>query len=43
MNTKIRQETDKDYQDVFKVTETAFTQEDESRLVERIRCGRTPD
>lgn len=40
MDIIIRNETIEDHQEVFRVNKEAFKQEDESRLIERIRAGK---
>jgi len=39
MNISVRQEKKKDYEEIYEVNKLAFGQENESRLVERIRKG----
>ncbi len=39
MDIIIRKERIEDHQKVFSVNKQAFTQDDESRLIERIRAG----
>ena len=39
MNVRIRKEEEKDYKRVYKVNRLAFQQENESKLIEKIRKG----